>query len=528
MGNKRPNFLQNYIGLFIIFCVVFSSLFYFENKRLEAKKLSLMEISNQGAKLTEHIYFVAQIQGQLQQSVENMINDIERFKAKNLRLSDFLVSFENSNKTMKKNIDASISEYNEIKKYLLEAKSEYLLKFLSIELYHNEAIYLNNTIENASSLVKTGNLGATEVDKAVNELARASESIKKVSQTYREEVRAIEKNIQEVVADGFNDLYSSNFVMTTVSVGVVLSLLLYTLFSLIIPLHKIARHTDSLLSHENFVEDSWAYPAELQEIITSMKSFSTRVLSKEQQLRDDRAKFIDYSEHRKQLFAQIDKELNVPMEVLNRTLHRVHEDNLSKENLKLVELAESEYLHLKDLIRNASVISTSEEASTNYEGKYMNTDVNEFLSGCVNSIVSELKLDKKVFTQIAPSIPTHIYLDQPKVRDIIKYAIESLSIYKNEGVLALTATDTKLYEEQYILVDIYFEKQDNLKNKQGFNYLSLFGEHRANSTTFKTFQTMANNLGGTLDFKINGDTLLEFRLMLPLVGIDELNEELVG
>ncbi len=527
MKSQKSNFLQNSIALFIFIGVVFSSLFYFENKRLEVKKQTLVELSVQGTQLTEHLYIIAQIQGHLELAVENMIIQTSKFKAQAIGQSDFFADFDSNYQIVLKNLTMSLNEYNKMKQYLTNKNSDYLLRFLSIELYLNEVNYLSKTIEKAVGSIKSERLDPVVLSQTLDDLTKASESIAKVNSTYKSEIRMISSNIQNLATEGYNDIYSSNLVMSILSGTVIFSFILYTLFVMIIPLHRIADHTDSLLTNPHFIEDAWSYPSELQDIIKSMENFSSKVLSKENELKQERAQFRDYTSQKKELYGQIDKELSLPMEVLNRTLHRVHNDNLTKENLKLVELAESEYLHLKDLINNASLVA-SNDISTKFENNYSSTDVTEYLSGCVNSIIRELGTIKKIYTQVSPGIPTHLYLDQNRVRDIIRYAIESLSVYKNDGNFAVTATETKLHEEQYLLIDIYFEKQSQFRDKIGYNYLSLYTEHRANSTSFKTYQSIANFLGGTLDFKIKGEELLEFRLMLPLVGVDELNEELVG
>lgn len=529
---KNSQFIKSFIMISCIFTFIFSSIFYLETKRLEKQKSHLYDLSKQEIALGEHLFSVARIQGKISFVISNLISKTNELE---LRSGEARMNLHSDISSLKNDLDTeilkSITEYRIMKSFLDQKDVKYLINMLSIDLYLIEMSSMRKNVEDTyreySNKSDQANISLLR-----DALQKAQLSNEKVISTYKNEIEFISSNIQTLVTSSYNDIYQSNLIMSVVSLSALIGILLYTFFTLIIPLHNISNLTDRLLKNPHFIEDMSLYPGELQDVVLKLNSFTSDFIKKEEDLTQEKVEFRHYEKMKNQYYSQIQSEIERPMEILNNTLHRVHNDkSISSESRKLVELAEHEYDHLRKLLIKASEVSSV--TNDPFQIKYDDTTIFEFINGEVSNLrkQEQSQISKKFLVQIDPGMPTNIYLDQKHVRQILEYAFKALSVTSGGDYFALNVSMINLHENEFVLFDLKLDNF-NLKTpkdeKSKDDYLSTFSKHEANSAEFHIFQNLAAALGGTLDFKLVDEKICEFRLMLPLVGHSDLQNDLVG
>lgn len=526
---KNTQFLRSFILISVVFAFIFGSIFYLETKRLEKQRNHLFELSKQELSLNEHLFTVAHLQGKISNILGVLLQKTDTLlKKENLQaLTDEREDIVLTKEVLDEQIRLSLNEYLMMKNNLTQKDASYLINLLSIDLYLGEMKAVERKLNNSFAILK-GSFDTESIKLFKEQIINAQTSNERIIQTYKKEIDFVSANVQTLVTSSYNDIYQSNFFMSLVSGAALLGILLFTYFTLIIPLHNISNLTERLIKNPHFVEDVSLYPGELQVVVSKLHEFTNNFIRKEESLTQEKVEFREYEKMKNKYYSQIQSEIERPMEVLNNTLHRVVSDKtISKEGRKLVELAEHEYDHLKKLLHKASEVSSI--SNDPFQVKYSDTNLVEFINGEISHLKKGHPNAKKFLVQMDPEIPANLYLDQLHLRQILEYAYQALCFTSNGTHFALNISMVNLHESDFLLFDL---KLDNFQlapeNPNKNNYLSTFSKHEANSAEFHIFQNLAAALGGTLDFKLDNESISEFRLMLPLVGKSDLANELVG
>lgn len=526
---KNTQFLKSFLLISTIFIFIFSSIFYLESSRLEKKRNYLFELSKQELSLNEHLFSVALIQGKISnllavmiQKTDSLLSE-EKFQNQQDKRTDIVLT----KSTLDEQIIASLSEYSLMKQNLTEQDASYLINLLSIDLYFIEMKEVEKKLNNSFEFLR-GTFDKKSVALFKEQLLNAQASNERIIQTYKKEINFVSSNVEALVTSSYNDIYQSNYIMSLISGGALLVLLLFTYFSLIVPLHSMSSLTDRLIKNPHFVEDVSVYPGELQDVVSKLQALTENFVQKEESLTQEKVEFREYEKMKNKYYTQIQSEIERPMGILDNTLQRVVSDkSISKEGRKLVELAEHEYDHLKKLLHKAGEVSAINNDP--FQVKYTDTNLMEFVNGEISNIKIKDASAKKFLIQIDPELPKNMYLDQLHLRQILEYAYKALGFTSTGTHFALNISMVNLHDSDFILFDLKLDSyQLNKVLTKKDNYLSTFSKHESNSAEFHIYQNLAAALGGTLDFKLDNEAITEFRLMLPLVGQSDLENELVG
>lgn len=537
---RNTPFLTNYLVLSLAIIAIFGTVFWMESKRLEIEKDKIYGLSAQELSLTEHLFTVATSQGRMEQLIKKIIALQSEMKVPSgdLITKSHKKMIQAYYKDLSNELELNRNEYEKMKDFLVKNDSNYVISLLSIELYFNEIDFVGKAI--SESMIQFYN---SEYDTSIDYLNKASQSLDKILHSYQNEISYISNNVQNIIVKGYHDIYESNMTVSLISGVIIVGFLVYTFFALVLPFHKIAENADQIIQNKSDQIDTSHAPAEIQKLLEDLKTISNKFNRIEVQLNEEKNEFKAYERSKTRYYQQLESELERPLEIINRTLHRIHDDkNISIQNKKLVELAENEYDHLKSMLIKANEVSFLEENS--YKLNFLETNIHEFLSGQIASFRKNFNISKKFFIQMDPEIPNSIFLDQKHFSEVLQYALVTLATLNKGAYYTINAGEVIFHEQKFIYLDVGFERnekisglQENDRDKErekDMEFVSTMAKHHLHSSEFQMYQHMTQAIGGTMDIKLIEDGHIEFRIMIPCLGENDLkmdtksNENLVG
>lgn len=512
----KVKFLLTFIAGFLFFTATsFISKSHFDKSTQRLNSLAEQELT-----ITKHIFVVSDIQTRIQQVLEALIFDLKKYQKGKIDSATLQRRVYIKNPYISSEIDKAVGQYDQMKKAVIPKLDGSQVALLGVELYEEEFYFFKKKYEQGVGILIDGGPDGNSVAKALASLEGARLSLEKIMLSYFEEFDTVAGNAQEAVINDQRKSWSLILFSNIAFFSILCLTFVFLYYNVLIPLKSGVDIAHRISKGERSIDIDYEEDDEVGQLIYSLKDMAENINKREEVLRHEKTDAEKESLEKTELLANLNKEVQKDLDIINSAIHKVHESDISKRNKDLLEIAENESKHLSNVINHVDGMTNIQlnQEHLNYE----EIPIQEYLLAFSKRHELEIRnAGMELYTSIHPSVPDTIFTDVGKVDDIMEYTLKSILEMSQGGEVRLIVNTSQTMNGKFLVVSLSEMRTTIDAINKETTGSTLIEKHELESLDLTIHQKIVKQLGGELDARSVSGHGAEFNFLVPILEVSE-------